>query len=397
MQVVAQSWLVYRLSGSPFMLGLVGFAGQIPFLLLAPAAGVAADRMNRRRLIVLTQVLATIQAVLLAVLTLTGAIQVWHVFYLAMVLGVIGIFDLTARQSFLVEMVGKEDLMNAIALNSSVFNSGRILGPAVAGVLVAAIGEGWCFAVNAASFVAVIIGLLLMRLPPSPPREEAFSPLAHFREGWDYVRHHAPSRALLLLLGLTSVMNYPFLVLMPIFADTILHGGAEALGLLMSATGVGAILGSIYMAARTGVRGLSRTITLATISYSAALILFALSRNLHLSMLLLVPVGFSMMLSVAATNTTLQTLTPDALRGRVISFYGMMFLGMVPLGSLLAGWLADLIGAPLTVGLGALFCIAGALAFNRKRPLVRAALRQVMEQQAEMLPVPLPTLVKEKP
>ena len=389
-QSVAQSWLVYRLSDSPVMLGLVAFAGQVPYLLLAPIAGVVADRVNRHKLILLMQTLSLLQAAFLAALTLTGRVEVWHVFYLALTLGLIGVFEMTARQSFLVEMVGKEDLMNAIALNSSIYNSGRILGPAVAGVLVAVIGEGWCFAVNSASFLAVIVSLLLMRLPSSRPGEEQVSPLEHFREGWNYVRGHPPSRALLLLLGLTSVLNYPFLVLMPVFADRILHGGPQALGLLMSATGFGAILGSIYMATRTGLRGLSRTLTVATVTYSVALVLFALSRTLHLSMLLLLPVGFGMMVAVAATNTALQTIVPDALRGRMLGFYGMMFVGMTPIGSLLAGWFGGLIGAPLTVIGGALICIVGALVFNRNRLVVRAALRQVMEQQAQGFPVPVP-------
>ncbi|MFB3139774.1 MAG: MFS transporter, partial [Candidatus Acidiferrales bacterium] len=262
-QMVAQIWLVYRLSGSPVMLGLVGFANQIPYLLLSPVAGVVADRVNRRRLITLTQILAMLQAFLLAGLTLAGVVEVWHIFCLALLLGVIGVFDMTARHSFLVEMVGKEDLMNAISLNSSVYNSGRILGPAVAGVLLAAIGEGYCFLLNGCTFLGVIIGLLMMRLPP-PPSEPHPSPFEHFQEGWNYIRHHAPSRALLLLLGVASIMNYPILILMPVFAESILHGGPRSLGILMSSMGVGAILGSIYMAARPGVRGLSRMITAAT-------------------------------------------------------------------------------------------------------------------------------------
>jgi len=395
-QTVAQAWLVYRISQSSVMLGLVGFASQVPYLILSPVAGVAADRVNRRKLILLMQTLAMLQAVLLAVLTLTGTVEVWHVFYLALILGIVGVFEMTARQSFLVEMVGKEDLMNAIAINSSVYNSGRILGPAVAGILVALIGEGWCFAVNSASFLSVIIGLLMMRLPPPVPAPGTFSPVEHFREGFHFVWNHAPSRTVLLLLGLTSVMNYPYLVLMPIFADKILQGGPRALGLLMSSVGVGAILGSIYMATRIGLRGLSRTITVMTILYSVALALFAVSPDLRLSMVLLLPVGFGMMVSVAATNTTLQTLSPDALRGRVLSFYGMMFIGMTPIGSLLAGWAGDVIGAPLTVIVGAAACIAGALAFNRKRFVVRAALRQFMDQHAEGFPMPVPRIVKEK-
>ena len=388
-QSLAQSWLVYRLSRSPVMLGLVSFASLAPYLVLSPIAGVVCDRVNRRKLILVMRFLAMVQAALLAVLTLTGRVEVWHVFYLALALGIIGVFEMTARQSFLVEMVGKEDLMNGIALNSSVYNSGRIVGPAIAGLMVAAVGEGWCFAVNSVSFLAVIVSLLMMRhAPPARPVEQ-ISPLEHFREGWNFVRGHAPSRALLLLLGLTSVMNYPYLVLMPVFADTVLQGGPKALGLLMSANGTGAIVGSIYMATRTGLTGLSRTITRMTILYGVALVLFALSPDLRLSMLLLLPVGFGMMVAVAATNTALQTLSPDPLRGRVLGFYGMMFVGMTPIGALLAGWAGGLIGAPLTVISGAAFCVAGALIFNRKRPVIRAALREFMDQQAEAFPVPV--------
>ncbi len=395
-QMVAQSWLVYRLSGSPVMLGLVGFASQIPFLFLSPVAGVVADRVNRRRLITVTQLLAMLQAFLLAGLTLAGVVEVWHIFCLALLLGMVSVFDMTARHSFLVEMVGKEDLMNAIGLNSSVYNSGRILGPAVAGVLLAAIGEGYCFLLNGCTFLSVIIGLRMMRLPP-PPSETHPSPFEHFQQGWNYIRHHAPSRALLLLLGVASIMNYPILILMPVFAERILHGGPRALGILMSSMGVGAILGSIYMAARPGMRGLSRMITAATITYAVALILFAFSRSFPLSALLLVPVGFGMTVQMSATNTTLQTIAPDALRGRVVSFYGMMFMGMTPFGSLMAGWLAGWIGAPFTVAMGGAVCIAAALVFLRHRPVVKAALIQAMEQNVEMLPVPIPGLVEKKP
>ncbi len=396
-QIIAQSWLVYRLSRSPVLLGLVGFAGQAPYLVLSPVAGVVADRINRHRLVLLTQTLSMLQAFLLAGLTLSGAVEVWHIFSLALMLGVINVFDMTARQSFIVEMVGKEDLMNAIALNSSVYNCGRLLGPAVAGVLIAAVGEGYCFLINGGTFLGVLAGLLMMRLPPPPAREETASPYEHFREGWNYVWQHAPTRALLLLLGLLSIMNYPFLVLMPVFADEILHGGPKTLGALMSAMAVGAILGSIYMATRIGVRGLSRRITRATIGYSVALILFAFSQNLHVSMLLLALIGAGIMLQVASTNTTLQTIVPDELRGRVVGFYSLMFMGMTPIGSLLAGWLGELIGAPWTVALGGAVCIVGALAFNRHRPVVVAALREVMEQQAEAFPVPLPGPVPRKP
>ena len=390
-QTIAQSWLIYRITGSSVMLGLVGFAGQIPYLVLSPIGGVVADRTNRRWMVTATQILSTIQAVLLGVLTLTHTVKPWHIIALALGLGIVGVFDMTGRQSFLVEMVGKEDLMNAIALNSTVYQSGRVIGPAIAGVMVARIGEGWCFMVNAASFLGVIAGLLMMRLPPAQRRELTTSSLEHFREGWVFVRNHAPSRALLVMLGVTSICNYPFLVLMPIFADQVLHGGPATLGVLMSSMGVGAILGALYMASRTGVQGLSRTIAFSTLLYSAGLLLFSFSRNLHLSNFALTLVGAGLLLSVSATNTSLQTIVPDALRGRIIGFYGMMFMGMAPIGSLLAGWLAGVIGAPYTVAMGAVICIAAALIFYRKRTVVRMALRQVMMQQdMAMVPVPAP-------
>ncbi len=389
-QTVALSWLVYRLSGSAAMLGLVGFASQVPYLVLSPVGGVLADRTNRRRLIVITQALSLLQALLLAALTLTGKVQVWHVFYLSLGLGIVGVFDMTGRQSFLVEMVGKEDLMNAIALNSSVYNSGRILGPAVAGVLVAAIGEGYCFLVNAASFLAVIVGLLMIRLPRAAPRKHTASPYEHFQEGWQYVRDHAPSRTLLIHLGIVSIMNYPFLVLMPVFADRILGGGPQTLGILMSSVGIGAIFGALYMASRTGLRGLSRTIFRATLAYSVALIGFAFAPSLSIACVFLVATGFGMMLQVSSTNTSLQSLAPDALRGRVMGFYGMMFLGMAPIGSLMAGWMGEWIGVRYTVAFGATVCIAAAFLFNRRRPAVVAALRQIMEQRATLVPVPAP-------
>ena len=388
-QTVALSWLVYRLTGSSVMLGLIGFASQIPYL-FSPIGGVLADRVNRHRLILLAQIFSTMQAGLLGWLTLTGQVRVWHIFFLALALGLIGMFDMTGRQSFLVEMVGKEDLMNAIALNSSVYNSGRILGPAVAGVLVAAIGEGWCFVVNAASFLAVIVGLLLMRLPPSTPRERGISPVEQFREGIRFVRQSESLRALLVNLGILSIMSYSFIILMPVFADRILGGGPRTLGLLMSAFGLGALLGALYMATRTGLRGLTRTIVRATHVYGIALLLFAFSPTIWLACFFLVITGAGMMLQVASTNTSLQTITPDAMRGRVMGFYGMMFMGMVPIGSLVAGWLGDWIGAPYTVGLGAVVCILAALAFDRRRPVVVAALRQITEQRADMMPLPAP-------
>ena len=381
MQSVALSWLVYRLTHSAVMLGLVGFAGQIPYLILAPVAGVTADRVNRRTLILTTQILSTIQALILAVLTLQNKIDPWHIIVLATGLGVVGVFDMTGRQSFMIEMVGKDDLINGIALNSTIYNGGRVLGPAVAGIMVAMIGEGWCFVVNAASFVAVIVSLLMMRLPAPPIREKVSSYFQHFMEGFNYVRKEPATRALLLLLAISSIVNYPFFVLMPIFADKVLHGGPATLGILMSCTGAGAIIGALILAARTGVRGLSKTVTVATLLYSFALIAFSISRDLHISMLALVCTGAGLMLSVASTNTSLQTIVPDELRGRMVGFYGMAFMGMAPIGSLLSGSLADRIGAPNTVMYGAIVCVVAAIFFNRKRHLVGNALRGAMKQR----------------
>ncbi|MBI1956480.1 MAG: MFS transporter [Acidobacteria bacterium] len=392
-QSVAQSWLVYRLSGSPVMLGLVAFAGQVPYLFLAPIAGVVTDRVPRRQLILTAQILAMLQAFVLAGLTLGGVVQVWHIFCLALGLGVVNVFDMTARQSFVVEMVGKDDLMNAIALNSSIVNSGRIVGPAIAGVMVAAIGEGYCFLVNGLSFLAVIVGLLLMHLPQSPRQEETASPLQRFREGWSYVRHHAPVRSLLLLLGTVTMMNYPMVLLLPVFADRVLHGGPKTLGFLMSSLGVGAILGSLYMASRPGVRGLTDTIAAATACYSVAVILFASSSHLLFSSLLLMPVGTCLMLQYAGINTSVQTIVPDTLRGRVMGFYALMFMGTTPIGSLLGGWLAKWIGAPGTVALGGSVCLVAAFFFNRKRPIVREALSRVSEPSAPIIvPTPAPVI-----
>ena len=382
-QVVAQSWLVYRLSHSSVMLGLVAFAAQIPYLLLAPVAGVIADRMSRHRLVILTQTLAILQACVLAGLTLAGVIKVWHIFSLALVLGFVSAVDTPARGSFIAEMVGKEDLMNAIGLNSTVMNSGRLIGPAVAGVLVTILGEGYCFLINAFSFLAVIAGLLMMRLPRSPLRKTPVPHRRHFQEGWSYVRNHVPTRTLLLLMGLVSIMSHPYQVLMPVFADQILQGGPKALGILMSATGVGAVLGSIYTASQTSIRGLGRTIPVATAAFSTALIIFAFSRSLYFAVPFLLLAGYGMMVQTTSIHTALQTIVPDALRGRMMGFYTMMFLGMPPFGSLMAGWLGDLIGAPFTVAFGAVVCIAGTMAFNRQYPVIQSTLEQSVAVKAE--------------
>jgi MFS family permease len=380
MQSVAQSWLVYRLTGSSLLLGAVGFASQIPVFLVAPLGGIAADRFNRQRVVIATQVSSMLLAFILAVLTLTHTVHKGHIFVLAALLGVVNAFDIPARQSFLVEMVGKEDLMNAIALNSSMFNGARIVGPAVAGILVAKIGEGWCFFANGVSYIAVIIGLVMMRVPPSS-RVSAGPALAHLIEGFRFARHTAPIRSLLMLLGLVSLVAMPYTVLMPVFADKILHGGARGLGILMGATGVGALLGALCLATRVGVRGLGRWVAFSCGGFGISLALFCFSRSFWLSAMLLLPVGFCMMLQMSSSNTLIQAMVPDHLRGRVMAMYTMMFMGMAPFGSLLGGALADRLGAPLTVLLGSVACIAAATLFFFHLPRIRVEARRLIVAQ----------------
>ena len=380
MQSVAQSWLVYRLTGSSLLLGSVGFAGQIPVFLVAPLGGIVADRQNRHRVVIATQVASMLLAFALAALTLTGTVRVWHIFVLAALLGVVNAFDVPARQSFLVDMVGKEDLMNAIALNSSMFNGARIIGPAIAGILVAKIGEGWCFFANAVSYIAVIAGLLMMTVQPRP-RAASGSPLKHLVEGFRFARHTAPIRAILLLLGLVSLVAMPYTVLMPVFADQILHGGARGLGILMGATGVGALLGALTLATRTGVQGLGRWVAFSCGGFGLFLILFSWSRYFWLSAAMLLPVGFTMMLQMSSSNTLIQAMVPDHLRGRVMALYTMMFMGMAPFGSLFAGAMADRVGAPVTVTIGAVACIGGAILFGIHLPRVRVEARRLIVAQ----------------
>jgi MFS family permease len=381
MQSVAQSWLVYRLSGSALLLGAVGFASQIPVFLFAPLGGITADRCNRRHIVIGTQVAALLLAFALAVLTLSGKIQVWHVFVLASLLGVVNAFDIPGRQSFLVDMVGREDLMNAIALNSSMFNGARVIGPAIAGILVAKIGEGWCFFANAVSYIAVIIGLLMMRVQ-SPARALMASPFEHMMEGFRFVNRTAPIRALLMLLGLVSLVGMPYVVLMPIFADKILHGGARGLGMLMGATGVGALFGALTLAFREGVKGLGRWVALCCAGFGASLLMFSLSHSFWLSVILLLPVGYCMMLQMACSNTLIQVMVPDALRGRVMAVYSMMFMGMAPIGALLGGALADRLGAQVTVAVGGVASVAGAAWFGLQLPKIRVEARRLIVAQA---------------
>ena len=381
MQTIAESWLVYRLTGSPLLLGAAGFASQFPVFLVAPLGGIVADRFNRQRLVIGTQISSMLLAAIFATLTLTGVVQVWHIFGLAALLGVVNAFDIPARQSFLVDMVGKEDLMNAIALNSSMFNGARIIGPAISGMLVARIGEGWCFFANSVSYLAVITGLMMMRvnrpsrLAPSGPA------LTRLIEGLRFARNTGPIRALLLLLGLVSLVAMPYSVLMPLFADRVLHGGARGLGLLMGATGVGALLGALTLATRSGVRGLGRWVAFSCGGFGISLVLFSLSHSFWLSAILLLPVGFCMMLQMSSSNTLIQAMVPDELRGRVMALYTMMFMGMAPFGSLFAGLVAHRLGAPLTVSLGAMACIGAATLFFFHLPRIRVEARRLIVAQ----------------
>ena len=378
MQSVAQSWLVYRLTGSATLLGVVGFCSQIPVFLLAPIGGAVADRRNRHRILVATQTGAMILAFVLAALTLTHRIQVIHVFLLAAMLGLVNAFDIPTRQAFVVEMVGKGDLTNAIALNSSMVNGARIVGPAIAGILVASIGEGWCFLLNGVSYIAVIAGLMMMRITPLARSPAKTSAVADIGEGFRFVAGSPPVRALMLLLGLVSLTGMPYAVLMPVFADQILHHGSSGLGVLMGASGFGAFLGAFSLAVRRGWRGLGTWVAYSSAGFGIALIGFAFSRWFLVSVVLLIPVGFSMMVEMASSNTLLQMMVPDELRGRVMAVYSMMFMGMAPIGALLAGSFAGSWGAPRTVAAGGVICVLGAVVFRWRLPRLRSQARQLI-------------------
>lgn len=375
---IATSWLVYRLTHSVFLLGVVGFFGQIPTLLLAPFAGVLVDRWDRHRILIVTQVLSMLQSVALAALTFSGAITVAEILGLQMVQGVINAFDTPARQAFVVEMVtDRADLPNAIALNSSMVNASRIIGPSIGGIIIAAVGEGWCFALDAVSYLAVIASLLAMRLEEAPPRTATTNLLDELRSGLRYVGRFPPVRDSLLLIALVGTMGMPYTVLMPAIAANVLHGGAHTLGYLMTASGVGALGGAFYLASRRTVLGLGRVMVIATGAFGAALIAFSLSQSLWLSLLILPMVGGGMMVEMASTNTVLQTIVSDDLRGRVMSYYTMAFLGTAPLGSLFAGFLADRIGPMDTIRIGGAACVVAAAIFALRLPSLRVHVRPI--------------------
>jgi MFS family permease len=375
---VATSWLVYRLTGSALLLGFVSFAGQIPTFLLAPFAGVLVDRLDRRKLLVWTQVLAGIQSLAMAALTLAKVITIHEIIALSAFQGLINAFDMPGRQSFLVQMVeDKQDLGNAIALNSSIVNLARLVGPAIAGIIIAAVGEGYCFAIDGFSYIAVVLSLLMMRVPPSTLKRAVNTMLEQLKEGWSYVVHFRPIRTILSLFALLSLMGMPFMVLMPIFASQVLHGGPHTLGYLMGASGVGALVSAISLALRKTVRGLTTMIQIAAIMFGTGLILFGLSHHLALSLFLMLIVGFGMMQGLAASNTVIQTLVPEDKRGRVMSYYTMAFVGMAPFGSLLAGTLAHRFGAPHAVMITGTCCLIGAAWFATQLKSVRAIMRPI--------------------
>lgn len=367
MQGMAQGWLVYRLSQSSFMLGFVAFAGQIPAVVLGLFAGVVADRFNRYRICMTTQTLFMIQALVLGFRTMYGNITEWEVFGLALVAGILQTFEMPARQSFLQEIVGKEDLTSAIALNSALVNGARILGPTLAGFIVAHAGEGECFTINGICYLAIIGGFLAMRLPPQVALHSAtISMSAFIREGVHYALHTPAIRLLLLLIGLLSLLSTPYTVLMPVFAKDILHGGPDSMGALMGAAGAGAVVGTIFLARNRDPNKLGRTIVSSLLRFGIGLMLFSLSRNFWLSLALLPLIGSGFMLPMSAANTLLQTLTPDHLRGRVMSLFLIMFMGAPPLGSLLSGSLAPHIGTPMTVGLTGVACLVSAMWFTAR-------------------------------
>ncbi|MBE7422880.1 MAG: MFS transporter [Zoogloeaceae bacterium] len=375
MQQIALAWLVYRLTGSPFMLGLVTFAGNIPILFLAPFGGVWSDRLNRRRAMLLTQALSLSQAAVLAGLTFAGLVEEWHLLAAAAFLGIVNALDTPLRQAFLLELVGsREDLPNAIALNSLMMNASRLVGPALAGLVLAAAGEAWCFLLNAASYLAMLAALAAMRLAaPARPRA-AQDWLGGLAEAVRFARDCAPCRYLLGLVGLVSFVATPYASLMPVFARDLLGGDARTLGLLVGASGAGAIAGGLYLAGRHGVAGLERLIAGAAFSAGIGLLLFSQSGSLGLSLVLLPLVGFGIITVAASANTILQLIAPDAMRGRLVSLHIAAFLGMMPLGSLVFGLLAERFGAPTTVAAGGLFCLVGAAGFASRLGSMRSLL-----------------------
>ena len=378
LQSVAQAWLVYRLTGSSFHLGLVVFIGQAPLLFLSPIGGLIADRYRRRWVVVGAQTASMLLAFALATLTLWGHVQLWHILILAGAQGIISAVDVPARQALVSEMVEADGLLNAVALNSSIFSNASSVAPVIAGFLVGTIGEGWCFAINGVTYLAVIAGLLMMRLEEYRKDQGTQSALSSIREGFQFVHDTAPIRRILIILAVVSLLGAPFTVLMPIFADKILHAGPRGLGLLMSANGVGSLVGSLLLASRRGLSGLGRWIVFGSAGFGVALVLFSASGSFAFSLLLLVPAGFCMFYEVTASNTLVQAMSPNAMRGRAIAILSMLILGVAPFGALMAGFLAQRFGAPLTVAAGGAACLVGALVCSLNLPALTVQARQLI-------------------
>ncbi|MBN2161141.1 MAG: MFS transporter [Spirochaetes bacterium] len=385
MQNVATSWLVFRLTHSEMMLGLAAFAGQIPIAFLSPFAGVFGDRLDRRRMLIAVQVLAMTQALALAVFTITGTVRVWHVIALNLILGMVNAFEMPTRQAFVIQMIDdRSDLGNAIALNSSLFNASRLVGPAIAGLLVAAAGEGVCFAVNSVSYGGAIAAFAFMRIPRRASKRPRTGIFTELGEGIAYVARFTPIRDLIAIVGLTSLVAMAFPVLLPVFAGSILQGGSLTYGFLVASTGMGALAATLYLAMRESVLGLERVIATALVLFGAGLAAFSISRSFMLSMVILAIVGFVMISVTASCNTLIQTVVDEDKRGRVMSLYVMAFMGAAPLGSILAGSVSSAIGTPHTVLIGGCILMLGGVAFGRRLPAIRKVIRPIYKKMGIM-------------
>ena len=387
MTSVASSWLVYRLTNSALLLGVVSFSGQIPALLLTPFAGVWVDRWDRRSVMKVTQVLSMLQSFTLAILALSGRVNIWHVVGLSMFQGAVNAFDIPARQTFVVELIeDRADLSNAIALNSSMMNGARLIGPSIAGAVIAIAGEGYCFLIDGISYMAVIASLLMMNTARGAQRihENVFREL---REGWRYVRGFHPIRSILLLVSFISLVGVPFSVLLPVFATVVLHGGPHTFGFLAGATGLGAFISAIVLALRKTIVGLGKRMAVTSLSFGLGLIAFSFSHVVWVSMGLMLIVGFSMMQVMASGNTILQTIVDEDKRGRVMSFYTLAFIGIAPFGSLIAGSLANRFGAPATVFIGGVLCILGAVWFFARLESIRKIIRPMYVERGILPPL----------
>jgi MFS family permease len=386
---IATAWLVYRLTHSALLLGTVSFAGQIPTFLLAPFAGVWVDRLNRRQVLIWTQALSMVQSLALAALTFTGRIDIAWILGLSVMQGLINAFDMPGRQAFMVQMVGdRADLGNAIAINSSMVNMARLIGPSLAGMVIAASSEAWCFLIDGLSYIAVIASLIAMRIHAPMVARKSTSTFHELKEGWSYVWGFLPIRTILILFAVISLMGMPFVVLMPVFAVKVLHGGPHTLGFLMGAMGVGALISALSLAARKSVRGLIRMIPLAAAVFALGLIGFGLSRNYLLSLAMVLVAGMGMMQGMAASNTIIQTLVTEDKRGRVMSYYTMAFVGMAPFGSLLAGSMANAVGAPLTVIINGVAVLLGAAWFVTRYGALRRTVRPIYRELGIIPPPP---------